>query len=172
MRQSSATNRTSIPNSSATNGLGLHRSSDNGASWQRLTWDAVTSLVLVPTTPQPTLFMNARRSTDGGNTWSTPKQNIGRAVDIIVSPDYAADHTLLALTLLTPNDSMKQSLIRSVDGGDTWTAMIAQLKTSADAPTAVLAAGHDATNKLVVLIGLDGELWSARQWRGQDAQHR
>jgi hypothetical protein len=148
---------------SSSNGLGVHRSSDNGASWQRLTWDAVTSLVLVPTTPQPTLFVHATHSTDDGITWTDPKQNIGRAIDIIVPPDYATDHTLLALTLLTPNESTAQSLIRSVDDGNTWTLVSDKLAASADAPRAVLAVGRTVTNELVVLIGQGDQLWSVRQ---------
>lgn len=147
---------------SSSNGLGLHRSSDNGASWQRLTEGAVTALAIAPTTPQPTLFMGTLRSEDEGATWAVPKQNIGNLSAVLVSPNYALDHTLFALTFRTPNDNMALSLIRSADGGDMWTLVIADLKTATDVPAVVLAAGRASANKLVVLIGQGGKLWSIR----------
>jgi hypothetical protein len=148
---------------SSSNGLGLHRSSDSGASWQRLTTGTISSLVLVPTTPQPTLFLNAVHSTDGGTTWVEPKQNIGSAIEVSVPPDYAIDHVLLALASQTTNDRSTWRLLHSTDGGDTWSAASINLKASADTPRAILTAGRAATNELVVLIGQGDQLWSVRQ---------
>jgi photosystem II stability/assembly factor-like uncharacterized protein len=57
------------------------------------------------------------RSTDGGNTWQPsglPDQVI---VDLVISPNFAVDHTLFAAT---GEGSSGYQVYRSTDGGTTW----------------------------------------------------
>jgi photosystem II stability/assembly factor-like uncharacterized protein len=143
---------------SSSNGLGLHRSIDGGATWTRLQEGAVSQLDLAPTLPEPTLFQGGARSTDGGVSWIQPRQEIGWVQELVISPAFAADRTLLALTAYG-EDNRQQRIIRSVDGGDTW-VVVASLddKRTPGAPVS-LAATLDAENRLVAILGVGNAVY-------------
>jgi hypothetical protein len=123
---------------------GLYRSMDKGQSWIKLRGGLPLDgdytgldLALSPAyASDHTLFAHAGfgetpgngvyRSTDNGKTWQPMWQGLNhlRVYDVIVSPSYATDSTVLAYTYysdLTQREVNGQSLFRSADGGEQWT---------------------------------------------------
>jgi len=127
---------------------GLYRSTDRGQSWVKLRGGLPlngdhTGLDLVVSPAYATghtLFVHAGfgetrgngvyRSTDDGETWQPLWQGLNhlRVYDVIPSPDYATDSTVLAYAYysdLTQREQNGQSLFRSTDRGEHWT-LVAQ----------------------------------------------
>jgi photosystem II stability/assembly factor-like uncharacterized protein len=122
----------------------LTRSLDGGQTWRSLVtenmmrprgenaWFYVSSLALVPGEPE-TLFVSVAqagggsvyRSRDGGDTWQRLTEGLpdapvrdgwGLADQVMLAPDYASSRTVYALF-------SGLGMFKSVDGGDTWTAI-------------------------------------------------
>jgi hypothetical protein len=100
-------------------GASVYRSTDGGAAWQRLTTtEYIDQLVLSPNFKQDRrIFMVAMQaistSSDGGATWvKQPYWDFtNTARSLAVSPDFAADQTLVAAG---------SGVHRSTDGGASW----------------------------------------------------
>ena len=112
---------------------GILRSTDGGDSWQQLTkgFAAVTNVRSVAVTPDfasdSTLFFSTSeggvtRSPDAGGTWQEITKGLAAGAEqdwllpdvwtITVSPDYAADSTVLLGT--------SRGVFRTIDGGEEW----------------------------------------------------
>jgi photosystem II stability/assembly factor-like uncharacterized protein len=131
-------------------GRGVYRSTDGGATWQRVlkgatTFTGAVDLAMDPSNPdriyaamwdhhrEPDLRTyggkgsGIYRSTDGGDTWSrlagglpAPGPNVGR-IGIAVSPN--ASSRLYAIVIQA--GGTYEGFYRSNDGGDTWTKLAA-----------------------------------------------
>lgn len=108
---------------------GLYRTTDGGASWQRLINNAVTDLVMTPESPNVLFAAVGRwsgdgsgiyRSNDKGATWTRLENGlpygseVGRS-RLAVSP--SDSQTVYALM----NEAGGVGLYRSIDGGNSWT---------------------------------------------------
>jgi len=112
-----------------TNGFGIYKSTDGGASWSAinagLTNLAVTSIVVDPNNPS-TLYAGTRgeifKSTNGGGNWIPASSGL---------PD--ADNLMLSLTIDPSNSEvlyvgvfdnfLRDSIFKTVDGGASWAAV-------------------------------------------------
>ena len=132
----------------------LYRSTDSGQTWVRLRgglpegdYLALDLAISPDFADDRTLFASGfrgdywgegvHRSTDGGDTWQPMWNGLThlRAYDVVLSPDYAADGTLLAYARyqrITPWEGA-QSIFRSTDRGMSWSLVITT-ETSAQAP--------------------------------------
>jgi DNA-binding beta-propeller fold protein YncE len=119
---------------------GIYRSTDGGASWERLAGglpEPPTRLVISSNYAHDhTLFVTfdsrykgtgVYRSTDGGDTWWPMWNGLKhlRVYRLVLSPDYAEDRTILAYARY--EDIMgieevqgKYSVFRTDDGGESW----------------------------------------------------
>ncbi len=121
-----------------TGGYGIARTTDGGASWQRLQdaqhrWPVFDLAVSPAFATDGTAFagtdVGLLRSTDRGDNWtrlygglpaSTGKEpELDDIAHVRISPAFAADDTLYAVPR-SPSGG-QASLYRSADGGDTWT---------------------------------------------------
>jgi len=131
----------------------LYRSTDGGQTWVRLRgglpegdYLALDLAVSPDFADDRTLFAGGfrsdywgegvYRSTDGGDTWQPMWNGLThlRVFDVALSPDYAADGTLLAYTRyqrITPWEG-GQSVFRSTDQGLSW-SLVMTSETWADA---------------------------------------
>lgn len=152
----------------------LYRSTDGGLTWTSLPGShgpnygvavspsyATDHTVIVSyreiepsgVVPESGLF----RSTDGGDTWTYAGWGTGGAYEpfpgpIAFSPNYAADRTVYVADMGTPFMGPRR-VYRSVDGGETWSAL-------PDPPSD--AAAHDllvTTGSLVVHLANDAGIW-------------
>lgn len=165
-----------------TAGFHIHRSTDEGASWQEVTpvWTNPPNPLRFAISPDyaadRTLYvlggLDIYVSTDGGDTfvvaggWFATHNVAGLAF----SPDYATDRTLFALV-------REEGLYRSTDGGATWnaTGLTGSLSAFATSPNytydQTLIAASRATGQ--VYISTDGgDTWaSAEVTLGTGGQH-
>ena len=157
-------------------GNALYRTMDDGASWVHLRdglllegQGAATVAISPHFAEDATLFAGGYdrealgfgvfRSTDRGDTWAPVWQGLAhlRIHDLIVSPDYEVDSTLLAYAHYQRIDPWEAgvSLHRSTDGAATWTlALTATNEITPGARLALLAAASPA--QLPARIGVDG----------------
>jgi photosystem II stability/assembly factor-like uncharacterized protein len=139
--------------------LGLFRSTNGGASWDKLPLPPAASVVReVAVSPDfaadGTVFAGTNgvgvfRSTDGGDTWNELMGGLPAGVKtrrIRFSPDHAVDGTVFLAT-------WSSGLLRSTDGGDTWSAVGAGLTT--DTLRGLALSPHFAADG-VVLVGTGG----------------
>lgn len=157
-------------------GNAIFRTTDDGASWTHLRdglvldGQGVATLAISPNFAEDaTLFAGGYnreaigfgvfRSTDRGEQWAPVWQGLAhlRIHNLIVSPDYGADTTLLAYAHYQRIDPWQAgvSLHRSTDGAATWT--LALTATNEITPGARLALLSDAPAPLLpVRVGVDG----------------
>jgi hypothetical protein len=126
----------------------VYRSTDDGQTWVKLSgglplkYDPTLDLEISPGFSRDrTLFIGGHwgtgwgngvyRSTDGGDTWQAMWNGLThlRVYDVVLSPNYAADGTLLAYAdyydALTPfYAGSGGSILRSTDKGLNWTLVI------------------------------------------------
>jgi photosystem II stability/assembly factor-like uncharacterized protein len=106
----------------AATGLGIHRSTDGGATWQRVWSDSdgdprvsswVQSIAVAPTDPDVVWAGTLRgwilKTTDGGATWVRSFETVGPVESIAIDP--------------TDPDKVYAGSFRTTDGGATWQAM-------------------------------------------------
>ncbi len=101
---------------------GVYRSIDGGTSWARMQGFralATTPLVLAE---NDSLWLTGTdtgvyTSADQGVTWSPLPMALPSVTDLAVSPVYASDRTLFAITR---NGAPSSEIQRSTDGGETW----------------------------------------------------
>jgi photosystem II stability/assembly factor-like uncharacterized protein len=110
----------------------VFRTTDGGTSWGLLSTisDNVMCLTIDPTAPT-TLYAgtygDVRKSTDGGQTWSTfPTQTSGYAYDLAVDP--VSPSTVWGAGYHYDGNNSVISALRSTNGGQNWTSW--QLYTS------------------------------------------
>jgi photosystem II stability/assembly factor-like uncharacterized protein len=99
---------------------GVHRSTDGGSSWQKLTGVSALTLGAAQAADRAVLFAGQAQggvaiSADAGETWTTSNEGLsGRLiVGLWVAPSFAIDHTMYTT-------SLDQGIERSVDGGNMW----------------------------------------------------
>lgn len=90
-------------------------------------------------------------------TEALPKTGIGQ---IVVSPNYAADQTLL----LTSGDA----IYRSTDGADSWMRLRGGLPEDEQTIWHLAISPNYAADKTIYLGGLRGDYWGDGMWRSQD----
>ena len=108
--------------------LGQGQALADPTSWQAVagpTGGSVAALVMSPAyTADRTVFAGLRghgvyRSVDGGNAWQLLGLLDQVIIDLAISPNFAADHTLFAAAGLGAGS---YNVYRSTDGGTTWLA--------------------------------------------------
>ncbi|MEI2690309.1 MAG: hypothetical protein V9H69_11600 [Anaerolineae bacterium] len=145
------------------------RSSDFGLTWQALPdpveLEPVLHLAVSPNyAADHTLFAAGfgplNRSTDGGTTWQrlgAPGPNYSLAI----SPHYAADHTVWAVYREVEGSAMQPEagVIRSTDGGATWSNVTAGLDGNYNENYRSLAPDPAGAT---VYLALSGPQWDPR----------
>ena len=121
----------------STNGIGIYRSDDGGASWQQgkgLTPLEVTQLLRGPDPFQLTVATarhGVYKSSDLGSTWRFAGLGGPEGIHTVaLSPNYSLDHTMLA----SIPAGAGLSFYRTTDGGTNWESL-----TSSDYPGGGLA---------------------------------
>ena len=160
----------------------LFQSRDEGASWKFVAGlpvaDSVTSLAFSPDyAADRTLFVSSGspfisapssgvyRSLDGGLTWQPASRGLTELSikRVVVSPDFAADHTLFA-------NGVNRGLFRSEDGGATWTPLADRYFSMANdydrSMLYTLGVSPQFAQDHSLLIGLNGVLLLSRD-RGE-----
>ncbi len=156
-----------------TNGGGVFKTTDGGATWAAvsngLTNLTVYVLGISPAFPSDTLVMAGTnysglfRSTDGGASWAQMPSplNSGEIRAIAFSPAFATDRTLFV------SRGNTDALYRSTDGGATWTDIRANIGSVSVGAVAVSPA-FAADNTLVALTSAGvykstnrGNTWTA-----------
>lgn len=147
----------------------VHRSTDGGDTWAATPGQPtdldVYHLAISPNfAADRTLFAAGygplHRSTDGGNTWQ-PLSAPAPTFSLAVSPNYAVDHTVWAVyrEIEASGVQPEAGVVRSTDGGNTWSNVTAGLDGNYNENYRSLGADPDAA---AIYLAHVGPLWDAR----------
>lgn len=151
-------------------GTALQKSTDGGQSWQsyHIGPEAIFNGSHLAVSPDyatdNTLFTTGygtvHRSTDGGETWMA-LDTYGITFGLAHSPDYGTDRSLWATYrfIESPGDGTPEnSVMRSVDGGDTWTPLAMGLPGNYEPFARILAVSPTFADNHSLFTALSGQL--------------
>jgi photosystem II stability/assembly factor-like uncharacterized protein len=138
---------------------GVHRSTDGGTTWQKLTGVSALTLAAAPATDPAVLFAGQAQggvaiSRDAGATWTTANEGLsGRLiVGLWITPSFASDQSMYTT-------SLDQGVERSIDGGRSWQALNEGLPTL-QIPALALSPRFE-TDRTLFAACANGLFWSA-----------
>lgn len=167
-------------NADAVHGYGVFKSTDRGATWNRLTsttpsatisdatyaWYFVNRLAISGN--GATLLAATRgyygnsggiwRSTDGGTTWSQ-RYNLGRVMDLRIDPNDATKAIAHSVSYNFGTSQWESNILKSADSGQTWTAQ----KTFANTDIRIELA-YAASNSQILYASVNqnsGDIWKS-----------
>ena len=141
----------------------LYRSSDGGNTWSEVPALDGTSVFDIEFAPDGTAYLgtqdSVRKSTDGGLSWVTLNLGIGandQVFDVAIDP---SDPSILWAGIADAAGSQPVNVMRSTDGGGTWTN-----RTPPHAPMSGrgIAVDPNDSNTVIAVFGGDfggGEAW-------------
>src|SRR5438034_3875278 len=141
----------------------LYRSSDGGNTWSEVPALDGTSVFDIEFAPDGTTYIGTqdsiRKSTDSGLTWATLNLGIGandQVFDVAIDP---SDPSILWVGVADAAASQPVNVMRSTDGGTTWTD-----RTPPHAPMSgrAIAVDPSDSNTVIAVFGGDfggGEVW-------------
>ena len=141
----------------------LYRSSDGGNTWSEVPTLDGTSVFDIEFAPDGTAYLgtqdSVRKSTDGGLSWVTLNLGIGandQVFDVAIDP---SDPSILWAGIADAAGSQPVNVMRSTDGGGTWTN-----RTPPHAPMSGrgIAVDPNDSNTVIAVFGGDfggGEAW-------------
>jgi photosystem II stability/assembly factor-like uncharacterized protein len=142
----------------------LYRSSDGGNTWSEVSAVAGISFFDIEFAPDGTAYSgtqdSVRKSTDGGLTWATLNLGIGandQVFDVALDP---SDSATIWAGIADAAGAQPVNVMRSTDGGATWTNRTPPLGTPISAHA--IAVDPNNANTVIAVFGGDfggGEVW-------------
>jgi photosystem II stability/assembly factor-like uncharacterized protein len=141
----------------------LYRSSDGGNTWSEVTALDGTSVFDIEFAPDGTAYLGTqdsiRKSTDGGLSWVTLNLGIGANDQVFdVALDPSVPSTLWA-GIADASGSQAVNVMRSTDGGATWTD-----RTPPHSPLSGRAIAVDPNNSNTVIAVFGGDFGGGEVW--------
>ena len=142
----------------------LYRSSDGGNAWSEVPALDSTSVFDIEFASDGTAYLgtqdSVRKSTDGGLSWVTLNLGIGlndQVLDVALDPE---DSSILWAGIADASGSQPVNVMRSTDGGATWTDRTPPLAAPISGRAIVVDPGD--SNTVIAVFGGDfggGEVW-------------
>ena len=142
----------------------LYRSSDGGNSWSEVPALDGTSVFDIEFAPEGTAYLgtldSVRKSTDGGLSWATLNLGIGandQVFDVAIDP---SNSSILWVGIADASGSQPVNVMRSTDGGATWSNRTPPL--AAPISGRGIAVDPGDSNTVIAVFGGDfggGEAW-------------
>lgn len=154
-------------------GAGVFKTTDSGATWNRLSstadWSAVTSLAARGTTLLAVVIHGSNpqshgiyRSTDGGATWTRTLASDHPGQGVVAFDPANSSKAVAALQHFDFADQWHQELLYSIDGGVTWTEATVPQTIAGFAGRVDLAYSKSSPSIVYANVSIGaGEIWKS-----------